>query len=75
LVGFTAYSWLLKVSTPARVSTYAYVNPVIALFLGWALADERLTPRSLAAAAVIIAGVVIISTRPARLDARAQSAN
>ena len=61
LVGFTAYSWLLKVSTPAKVSTYAYVNPVIAVFLGWAFAGETLTPRMLAAAGIIILGVVIIS--------------
>lgn len=64
LVGFTAYSWLLKVSTPARVFTYAYVNPVIAVFLGWAIAGEALTPRLLGGAAVIVLGVVIISTRP-----------
>jgi drug/metabolite transporter (DMT)-like permease len=63
LVGFTAYSWLLKVSTPARVSTYAYVNPVIAVFLGWALAGEALTTRMLTAAAVIVVGVIVLSTR------------
>jgi drug/metabolite transporter (DMT)-like permease len=63
LVGFTAYVWLLKVSTPARVSTYAFVNPVIAVFLGWALAGEALSVRTLVAAAVIVAGVVLITTR------------
>lgn len=63
LVGFTAYSWLLKVSPPSMVSTYAYVNPVIAVFLGWALAGETLNARSLSAAAVIVLGVVIITTR------------
>lgn len=63
LIGFTAYGWLLKVSTPARVSTYAYVNPVIAVFLGWAIAGETLTARILWAAAVIVLGVVIITTR------------
>jgi drug/metabolite transporter (DMT)-like permease len=62
LVGFSAYMWLLKVSTPARVSTYAYVNPVIAVLLGWALAGEQLTARMLMAAAIIIAGVVIMTT-------------
>jgi drug/metabolite transporter (DMT)-like permease len=62
LVGFTAYSWLLKVSTPARVSTYAYVNPVIAVFLGWTLGGETLSSRALGAAAVIILGVVIMSS-------------
>ena len=63
LVGFTAFSWLLKVSTPARVSTYAYVNPVIAVFLGWAIGGETLPPRALWAAAVIVFGVVIITVR------------
>ncbi|HEX7051696.1 MAG TPA: EamA family transporter [Longimicrobiales bacterium] len=61
LVGYTAYTWLLQVSTPARVSTYAYVNPVVAVFLGWALAGEPLTARVLLAAAVIIAGVAVIT--------------
>lgn len=63
LVAFTAYSWLLKHSTPARISTYAYVNPVIAVFLGWAVAGERLTARMVWAAAIIVLGVIIITTR------------
>jgi drug/metabolite transporter (DMT)-like permease len=63
LVGFTAYAWLLKATTPARASTYAYVNPVIALFLGWALGGETLTGRMLLAAAVIVSGVVVITSR------------
>jgi drug/metabolite transporter (DMT)-like permease len=61
LVAFTAYIWLLRESTPARVSTYAYVNPLVAMLLGWALAGEPLTPRTLVAAAVIVAGVVLIT--------------
>lgn len=61
IVAYSAYIWLLRVSTPARVSTYAYVNPVVALFLGWWLAGEPLTPRSLLAAAVIIGSVVVIT--------------
>jgi drug/metabolite transporter (DMT)-like permease len=62
LVGFTAYIWLLGVSTPSRVSTYAYVNPVVAVFLGWAFAGEPVTPRVLVAAAVIVAAVAVITT-------------
>ena len=62
LVGFTAYIWLLGVSTPARVSTYAYVNPVVAVVLGWAFLDEPLTARVLAAAAVIVLAVAVITT-------------
>jgi len=65
LIGFTAYAWLLRATTPARVSTYAYVNPVIAVFLGWALGGETLSGRMLVAAAVIVLGVIIITSRRA----------
>lgn len=61
IVAFSAYVWILRVSTPARVSTYAYVNPVVALFLGWALADEEITARTLIAAAIILGSVVMIT--------------
>ena len=62
LVGFTAFIWLLSHQSPARVSTYAYVNPVVAVFLGWAIAGESLSLRSAIAAAIIIGAVVIITT-------------
>jgi len=61
LVGFTSYIWLLGATTPARASTYAYVNPVIAVFLGWAIAGEPVSARTLLATAIIIAAVVIIT--------------
>jgi len=64
IVAYSAYIWLLQVSTPARVSTYAYVNPVVALLLGWWLAAEPLTPRSLLAAGVIIGSVVVTTWDP-----------
>lgn len=76
LVGFTAYIWLLRNTTPAKVSTYAFVNPIVAVFLGWALGGEPLTARTLLAAAVIVGGVALITTyqpRPLagrRLDPR-----
>ena len=60
LVGFTAYIWLLGATTASRVSTYAYVNPVVAVLLGWAFAGEALTMRTLLAAAVIIGAVAMI---------------
>ncbi len=60
LVGFTAYSWLVRNAQPSRVATYAFVNPVVAVVLGWAFAGEPITPRTLVAAAVIVAGVVVI---------------
>lgn len=71
LMGFTAYIWLLGNTTAARVSTYAYVNPVVAVLLGWWLADEPLTPRVLLAAGVIVAAVAVITLgrRPAADEA------
>jgi drug/metabolite transporter (DMT)-like permease len=61
LVGFTAYIWLLGVTSIAKAGTYAYVNPVVAVFLGWAILDETVTPRMLLAAAVILAGVALVN--------------
>jgi drug/metabolite transporter (DMT)-like permease len=66
IVAFTAYTWLLRVTTPARVSTYAYVNPVVAVLLGWAVGGETLTAQMLLAAGVISCGVVLITTERAR---------
>ncbi len=61
LVGYSAYVWLLKVSTPAKASTYAFVNPVVAVVLGWALAGEPIGPRVVGAGALVIAAVVLIT--------------
>ncbi len=61
LIGFTTFVWLMKHSTPARVSTYAYVNPIVAVFLGWLIAHEAVGPRMFVAAAIIIIGVAIIT--------------
>lgn len=61
IIGFTAYVWLLGVASTAKVSTYAFVNPVVAVALGWWLAGEELTARTLVAAAIIVAGVVLIT--------------
>ena len=63
LVGFTAYVWLLQVSTPARVSTYAFVNPLIAVILGRIFLHETLPGSVLAAGALIVAAVVLITLR------------
>lgn len=59
-VAYTAYIWLLSVDRPARISTYAYVNPVIAVILGWALLDERITARVLLGGAIILGAVLLI---------------
>jgi drug/metabolite transporter (DMT)-like permease len=64
IVAFTAYAWLLRVSTPARVSTYAYVNPIVAVLLGWTFAGEPLTARMIVAAVVIVSGVALITLAP-----------
>ena len=61
LLGFTAYIYLLQNVSPAKASTYAYVNPLVAVLLGWAIAGETVTTRSLAAAAIILGGVAMIS--------------
>ena len=61
IVGYSAYVWLLKVSTPAKASTYAFVNPVVAVVLGWALAGEPIGPRVVGAGALVIAAVVLIT--------------
>ena len=62
LIGFSAYVWLLGVSTPARVATYAYVNPLVAVFLGWAVGGEPVGTRMLTASAVILGGVALITS-------------
>ena len=64
LVGFSAYLWLMRVSTPSRVATHAYVNPVVAVLLGWAVAGEAVTARTGIARAVIVIGVVLIVSAP-----------
>jgi drug/metabolite transporter (DMT)-like permease len=65
-VGFSAYVYILKHSTAARVSTYAFVNPAVALLLGWLLGGEALTLRTLLASAIILTSVLLIITAPHR---------
>ena len=65
IIAFTAYSWLLKHTTPSRAATYAYVNPAIAVLLGWAIAGEPLTARIVTAMCVIVAAVMVITLAPA----------
>ncbi|PYS99398.1 MAG: hypothetical protein DMF63_12340 [Acidobacteria bacterium] len=63
LVGFTAYSWLLKNARPSMVATYAYVNPVIAVILGWLIAGESMTGQMLIGAGVVVASVMLITSQ------------
>lgn len=69
LVGFSTFVWLMKHSTPARVATYAYVNPVVAVFLGWLLLGEPIGPRTLVASVIIVAAVAIITVQKGRTAA------
>jgi drug/metabolite transporter (DMT)-like permease len=62
IIGYTAYIYLLGAVSAAKAATYAYVNPVIAVFLGWAFANEPIGTRTVVAAVVILAGVAIITT-------------
>lgn len=62
IVGYTAYFYLLRHCTPAKVATYAYVNPIVAVILGSLFAGERLTGRAIVAAALIIGSVAIVIT-------------
>src|SRR5215210_1599320 len=62
-IGFSAYVWLLKVAPASTVSTYAYVNPVIAVLLGWAFNDEVISVRTVVAGAAIVVGVALMVSR------------
>ena len=73
-MAFTAFTWLMRVANPALVSTYAYVNPVIAVALGALFRGEALTIRTLIAGAVILLAVFIITRSGASRAAPAQPA-
>lgn len=76
LVGFTAYTWLLRVAPTPLVATYAYVNPLIAIFIGNLLAQEPLTPRILLSAAVIAGSVALINaSRHSHIRLQAESSS
>jgi drug/metabolite transporter (DMT)-like permease len=66
LVGFTAYAWLLQNAPISKVATYAYVNPVVAIFLGWLILAEEVTAMTLIGAAVIVASVAFIVRKESR---------
>ena len=62
IIAFTAYSWLHTVATPSRVATYAYVNPVVAVLLGWLLAAEPMGVYTVIAMVVILIGVALVNS-------------
>ena len=61
-IGYTAYIWLLGHVPTSKVSTYAYVNPVVAVFLGWLILREPITPYILAGSAVVVASVALVTS-------------
>ncbi|MBX9951941.1 MAG: EamA family transporter [Candidatus Obscuribacterales bacterium] len=61
IVGYSSYLWLLNHVSPSKVSTYAYVNPIVAIFLGWAFAGETISAQTVAAGAIILASVWLIT--------------
>ena len=65
-IGFTAYMYVLKKSTAARAGTYAFANPVVALFIGWLIAGEPMSARTWIAAGVILTAVIVVITAPHR---------
>jgi drug/metabolite transporter (DMT)-like permease len=77
VLGFGAYTWLLRVSTPAAVGTYAFVNPVVALALAWAVGDEPFSARTVVAAAIVLGAVVLIwkSSAAARHSERSEESD
>ena len=69
IVAFSAYSWLLSVRPSAMVSTYAFVNPVVAVLLGAAWLDEPITRRTVLASALIVAAVAMVTYAKSRKGA------
>ena len=61
LIGFVSYGWLLHNAPVSLMSTYAYVNPVVAVFLGWLLANEDVDARMVVASVIIIGSVILIN--------------
>ena len=64
IIGFSAYKWLLTQVRPAIAGTYAFVNPLVAVLLGWTFAGETLSPRLLAAMLLIVGAVAMLTLRP-----------
>jgi len=66
IIGFTAYVWLLHHESPTKVGTYAYVNPVVAVLVGYFLGGETLGPRTISGTMLVLVSVLVITTTPAK---------
>jgi drug/metabolite transporter (DMT)-like permease len=64
IVGYSAFTYLVTATTPAKLGTYAYVNPCIAVVLGWLIAGEPIGPRTLVAVGIIVGAVVLLTLKP-----------
>ena len=68
IIGFTAYVWLIHHESPTKVGTYAYVNPVVAVLVGYFLGGEAIGPRTIIGAVCVLIGVVVITTTPGKKE-------
>jgi drug/metabolite transporter (DMT)-like permease len=66
IVGFTAYVWLLHHESPTKVGTYAYVNPVVAVFVGYFLGGEAIGSRTIVGTLLVLVSVIVITTTPTK---------
>jgi drug/metabolite transporter (DMT)-like permease len=74
-VAFTAYVWLLHHEPPTKVGTYAYVNPVVAVLVGYFLGGEAIGPRTIAGTLLVLVSVVVITTMPKKKAPLSGAAN
>ena len=63
IIAFTSFNYLLKKVSPEKVATSTYVNPIVALFLGWYFLNEQITGQSILAAVILLTGVYFINTK------------
>jgi len=68
IIAFTAYVWLIDHQSPTKVGTYAYVNPVIAVLVGYFLGGEAIGPRTVAGTVLVLVSVIIITTTPKKVE-------
>ena len=74
IIGFTAYVWLIHHESPTRVGTYAYVNPVVAVLVGYFFGGEGLGPRTIVGTLFVLISVVVITSTPAKKPVAALTA-
>jgi len=67
IIGFTAYVWLIHHESPTKVGTYAYVNPVVAVLIGYFFGGEALSTRTILGTVLVLVSVIVITTTPKRL--------